>query len=347
MALNNESLIDNVNRTFDKIHGHHTEETEKTPEHVCCNHFSKTSAQDVDAYFPPNTSSTAVRTFLKETLAMMFNMTELDSLASVYQNLSTILNSKYLTGEVINFITGMVTNLKENKHEEEPSDEAKSDENVEILRFDEPEDEAMYRQSKFYKIFKNHFYCPSYCDLLLSKYISILPLWTCLNCKKRKSNSNSESLFNIIKSRLKESAGVIGRIPLRSSRFLRFTRQMINEWADEYWEQLPRKNCCNKKRQRSISNSPQVSKRRRIGSWTPKSSTQLSQSNNEPVSDNEPVRSSTRRTSLTTVTPKSSRPVTQLSQNHNESLTPKQGRPLRVTQLSQSSPKSSRPLRLI
>ncbi len=251
-AFNNEDLIDQVNRSYDEHHNPHTdaEETDKadgakekkTPEHVCCNHFSKTSAQDIDIHFPANVSSTTVRTFLKETLAMMFNMSELESLSSVYRNLSILLNSKYLTGEVnaaINAITSMVKTLNIVM-----PDEPEKEENVEILQFDEPESDAMYRQSKVYQMFKkltvkpnydntsqklNNFYCPVYCDLLLSKYIAILPLWTCLNCPERKSNANAESLFNIIKTELKENAATIGRVPIRSSRFLRFTRKLINE----------------------------------------------------------------------------------------------------------------------
>lgn len=136
----------------------------------------------------------------------------------------------------------------------------------------------MYRQSKFYIMFNKltskpnyentnlnltNFYCPSYCDLLLKKYFTILPLWTCLNCSHRMSNANAESLFNIIKTQLKQSVDVIGRIPIRSSRFLIFTRKLIKDWAAEFWEQLPRTNCCNRKRQRSSSQSPQVNKRTR------------------------------------------------------------------------------------
>lgn len=367
-AFNNEDLIDQVNRTYDEFLNPHTDaettdatddaqKKKKTAEHICCNHFSKTSAQDVDIHFPPSVSSTTVRSFLKETLAMMFNMSELELLSTVYINLSIILNSKYLTGEVtaaINSITSMVKTLK--VIEEIPV-ESENEENFEILQFDEPENDAIYRKSKFYKMFKrltitpnydnttqklNNFYCPVYCDLLLSKYIAILPLWTCLTCPERKSNSNSESLFNIIKTEVRENAATIGRVPLRSSRFLRFTRKLINEWANEFWNQLPRTNTCHKKRPRSVSNSPQASKRRRIepstpsfatpkrsASATPKSSQplrvrQLSQSNND-----EPLRKSPRRTSATpkryaNVTPKSSRlRMIQPSQsNVNESANP-------------------------
>lgn len=77
----------------------------------------------------------------------------------------------------------MVTKLKVKG--EKKSDEAQNEENVEILQFDEPKVDAIYRQSKFYKTFKkltfrpnydnttqqlNNFYCPSYCGLLLSHF---------------------------------------------------------------------------------------------------------------------------------------------------------------------------------
>ncbi len=182
----------------------------------------------------------------------------------------------------------------EEKTSTEASDE-KDEENIEILQFDEPKNDAMYRQSKLYRMFKkitvppnydktiptsNNFYCPKYCDLLLSKYLAILPLWTCLNCSRQISNANAEALFKIIKSLLAQNVGVIGQVPIRSSRFLNFTRKLINEWAAEFWEQLPRTRLCNKKRQRSTSNSPQVNKRSRRISQSPVTpkSTRMSQS---------------------------------------------------------------------
>lgn len=88
--------------------------------------------------------------------------------------------------------------------------------NEEILEYDEDKDDTMYKQSVFYKRFQqltfqgnydntektqlNNFYCPDYLNLLLKKYIPILPLWTCLNSEKRMSNSNSENLFGVKKS---------------------------------------------------------------------------------------------------------------------------------------------------
>lgn len=93
-ALNREDLIEGINRTYDELlRKQRANETitegtvtDKTQLFICCNHFMKISAQDDDAHFPPSQSSTVVRTFLKETLAMMFNMTELDELANVYSN---------------------------------------------------------------------------------------------------------------------------------------------------------------------------------------------------------------------------------------------------------------------
>lgn len=237
----------------------------------------KMTAKDVDAHFPASDSSTTVRSFLKETLALMFNMTDIKLLADLYQRLSTILNSKYITNEVteaFNFITGCVDKTK--KDEIEVNEIA--DENPEILEIDEPKNDPIYKQSKFYKMFAklttrpdynnksnqlNNFYCPAFINLFLSKYISILPLWTCLNGEGRKSKSNAESLFNIIKTKLRESAPRIGRLPIRSSRFLRFTRQYINNIAEVYWQRLPRYNCCNRKRDRSASNSPHTATKRR------------------------------------------------------------------------------------
>lgn len=358
-SLNNEELIDSINRMYDELNQAPatTDETvmvdqlpskmKKTTILICNNHFMKTAAQDVDAHFPPDQSSTIVRSFLKETFALILNMTDLNNIANVYRNLSTILNSKYLTSDVtsaINFISNIVKNKK--KDEKITSTEAaneEDEENIEILRFDEVTNDAMHRQSKFYQMFKkitvtpnydntiktlNNFYCPKYCDLLLSKYIAILPLWTCLNCSSRISNANAESLFKIIKSLLTKNVDVIGKVPIRSSRFLKFTRNLINEWAAEFWEQLPRTQLCNKKRQRSTSNSPQVNKRSRRSSQSPVTprSTRLSS-----------VTPTNRTSQSASVTP--TRIMSQLY-----SVTPT--RPLRVIELSQSESSMASPRRM-
>lgn len=78
----------------------------------------KMGAKDVDTHFPKDHSSSTVRTFLKEVLALMVNLTELDDMVKIYINLSTILNSKYLTNDVtdaINFISSLVEQKTKNE----------------------------------------------------------------------------------------------------------------------------------------------------------------------------------------------------------------------------------------
>lgn len=78
--------------------------------------------------------------------------------------------------------------------------------------------------------------------------MAILPLWTCLNNRKRLSNSNSENIFRPTKGSLTLAAAEIGQIPLRASRFNRFTRKYVEEVLSEYEDQIPRKNNCGRKR---------------------------------------------------------------------------------------------------
>lgn len=370
-GLNNEDLIDYVNRIYDEIVNKECGSKKKSSINICCNHFMKTTAQDVNSHFPKNQTSNVVRTFLKETLALMFNISYLDALTKIYQNLSEILLSKYVTAgvsEALNFITNLADHEKKLSTDELPQDVIEED-NIEILQFDEIENDAMYRKPRFFQMFNkvtaqpnynekdkklNNFYCPQYCDLLLNKYISILPLWTSLTSKTRKSNANAESLFNIIKTRLRENAVIIGHIPLRSSRFLRFTRKMINNIAEEFWEQLPRYRCCNKKR-RSTSQSPQVgSKRQRSASQSPYVGSERHANNSEflPIVTPKSSRVFPQSSLSQETTPKSTRPRRQfLSQSVKTAespimMTPKSSVFPQSSLSQETTPKSSRPRRV-
>lgn len=248
--------------------------------HVCCNHFMKTTTKDINQYFPIGQSSNVVRGFLKETLAMFLNLSDLTSIVEAFHSLSIILKSKYITEDVttaINAITLLVIDIDSNGHrienlqpaDKDEKDTSDADIQDEILYFDEPEDDSMYKKSRFYQKFKevtfkgqydntatnklNNFYCPEYCELLLKKYMSILPLWTCLNNRKRFSNANSEALFSFIKQRLTLQAPVIGRIPIRAARFYRFSRIEINATIDDFYLQLPRENCCGRKQTKKLN----------------------------------------------------------------------------------------------
>ncbi len=276
-SFNGTDLIDLINKIYEVI----TATNPSCPPsllkfliHICCNHFMKTTTKDINLYFPVTQSSNIVRVFLKETLAMFFNLSTMESITEAYRSLSVILNSKYITSDVTNAITALtllsqntdaqghridtIGNMNENDDELDPTLEE------EILTFDEPKDSSMYKRSLFYQKFNtitssgfyddsksnklNNFYCPEYCKLLLKKYMAILPLWTCLNNRKRFSNSNSENIFRTTKQSLTLSAAEIGQVPLRASRFIKFTRKYVKETLSEYEDQIPRRNNCGRKR---------------------------------------------------------------------------------------------------
>lgn len=267
-SFNGTDLIDVINKIYENI----TASSSSCPSslkffiHICCNHFMKTTTKDINQHFPVTQSSNVVRVFLKETLAMFFNLSTIESLTEAYRSLSVILHSKYITSDVTNAINALTllsqntdaqghrtdTNTTKNDDELDPTLEE------EILTFDEPEGESMYKRSLFYQKFNtttssgfyddsksntlNNFYCPGYCQLLLQKYMAILPLWTCLNNRKRFSNSNSENIFRTTKQSLTLSAGEIGQVPLRATRFIKFTRNYVKENLSEYEDQIPRTN---------------------------------------------------------------------------------------------------------
>lgn len=211
---------------------------------------------------------------IDQTLAMFFNLSTIQSLTDAYRSLSVILNSKYITEEVTNSINALTMLAKDTDdhgrrldNQNENNDELHRVFEEEIFTFDEPEGESMYKQSLFFQKFNsitfsgfyddtrsnqlNNFYCPEYCQLLLKKYMAILPLWTSLNNRQRFSNSNSENIYRTTKQSLAQSAAEIGQVPLRASRFIIFTRKYVRDVYSEYVDQIPRTNNCGRKRRKN------------------------------------------------------------------------------------------------
>lgn len=135
-----------------------------------------TTAKDINIYFPKNKSSNVVRVFIKEAMAMIFNLTDIQLIEKLYRDLSIILNSKYVTDEVLSAVNNIVlmgkdTDINGHRTDTSKSDNVKSTasnvnnagqssendeivQNEEILEYDEDEDDTMYKQSIFYKRFQ-------------------------------------------------------------------------------------------------------------------------------------------------------------------------------------------------
>lgn len=160
-AFNKQSLIEYINSTYSDNGEVIKKGCKCTTIHICCNHFMKTTTQDINLKFPKNSSSNVVRVFIKETMALMFNLSTIESLEETFRNLSIILNSKYVTERVtyaVKKITLMASESDSDGHRTDSSvlaehDVVEVEENPEILSYDEDEDDSMYTQSIFYKRF--------------------------------------------------------------------------------------------------------------------------------------------------------------------------------------------------
>lgn len=95
---------------------------------------------------------------------MFFNLTTIGSITEAYRSLSVILNSKYITEEVtnaINALTMLAKDTDDHGHRVNNTDQNTNDDNLqpdleeEILSFDEPDGESMYKQSLFFQKFNS------------------------------------------------------------------------------------------------------------------------------------------------------------------------------------------------
>lgn len=285
-AMNRESLIEHINNTYTRVaSGESLENALTVFLHICCNHFSKTMAKDIDKAFPKESSSQKVQKVLKEIIAAMFNLSDLKVLATVYQHLYVLLTSKFVNVTVPSSLQELSvlisTEGSDTGHEDEIDEQQE-----EILTYDETITyESLYESSLFYQHFKrlndfasgntqNQFYSPSFAQLFLKKYVAILPLWTAINngnrvdnCKpdvRRFSNSYAENYFKYLKKSLILAEPKLGCAPLKCGRFLTHTRSRINAVAEEYLHSFPKTHCCrspqtNRKPRTNFSNHRRTS----------------------------------------------------------------------------------------
>lgn len=246
---------------------------------------------------------------MKETIAAMFNMADLMDLERTYQHLDKV------TAAIEELAKLFTPEIKEEvvKTEEDNVDEE------EVLTYDETITyKTIYEESLFYQHFKrlntiedftvnkaNQFYCPTFAELFLKKYIAILPLWTRLNhgnqvdlCKPnviRFSNSYVENYFKYTKKRLSRKENLIGAAPVKCGRFLNHSRQYIHSTAEEYLFSFPKTNCCGYKTPKSAKATPSLK-------------TVTTSSSQRQVNSSRKRRAST---SLYSETPKRTSPLTQ------------------------------------
>lgn len=124
VEMNRETLIEHINNTYRRvIVGGSLESALVVFLHICCNHFSKTATNDINKLFPKGVSSPKVRTILKEIIASMFNLSDLQSMETMYKHIYTLLTSKCLNVKVTTALKELVAVVK-NSTKREQKEEA-------------------------------------------------------------------------------------------------------------------------------------------------------------------------------------------------------------------------------
>lgn len=194
-SWNNMKLITYINYVYLFANGTYSAEDLKnfgihTFHQICIGHLSKGHSQDISKYFPKCNNT--------------FDVKSLETLRTIWTNLSVILLSKYITKEVENSFKTLTQIITKNPTTDIEIEESEDDIN-DKLPVDVHEHQSMYEESLFYQNFKalsynpefasttkglaNGFHSPEYHDVFLKKYVSLLCLWTCLTQLKRSANS--------------------------------------------------------------------------------------------------------------------------------------------------------------
>lgn len=298
---------------------------------IYINHFMNISTKDVDAYFP--NSNGTVRAILKESVAAMFNLDDINELESLYECLQIIWMSKYSNDRVkmvLNGLESFIAGDKKKEKEDENNEQEEGGEN-EILFYDETITyNTQFESSLFYQNFKkltkestifvrsnvvNNFYCPSFAILFLQKYMAILPLWTRINNGdlERLSNSHVENYNNLLKHDILVPLEV-GKLPTKTSRVLKATKKFNDKAMQRFLLRIPMTKVCGNARpgRVKVKTPKRLAKTQRFG--TPKLGRQRTASPRASTSPRTPTSSRTprsTRTSASSRTPTSTR--TQIS----------------------------------
>lgn len=257
-SWNQKKLIDYINCIYDSLKS-------KTP-------WPELLSQQV-----PNMDSEQ-QSILKEIFAGMFDVKELQTLEKIWINLSKILLSKYADAEVeaslkepceIMVPEDQLLQNHENHEQDEEIAQYFSKEEIPLTVDHKP----AYQNSGFYQHFKNimstesfekkdaqinSFYSPIFANMLLQKYISILPLWTCF---ERKANSLVEGHFKDTKKTMIAKQNKYGAPSLKPGRFIRLTEGRVTTVIHSMQQQLPRYRNTGQKRKAKGSDIVPVTKK--------------------------------------------------------------------------------------
>lgn len=203
--------------------------------HVCCCHFAKIIRDDVNKFM----RNLKKREIIKEAIFSLFNMDDLENMKLWFYHFTILTMSPTGTTEVQNSLK-FISNLACNSTDTFDFDVIETKDNY------IPDDNAIYKNSKFYAIFVdifteanshinnlqneglvNDFYCPELVNIKFKKYIPYLPLWSGLLSKSdsrvvRQSNAVVEDWFKHIKTEI-----LRGDKNLRCNRFVSTVRDRV------------------------------------------------------------------------------------------------------------------------
>lgn len=214
--LGYRNLVDYLNTCFDYLFGHNSKIALSSTLHICCSHFMKIIANDVNK----SCKTKVEKRFFKEVLGSVFNICTIEAFIHWHYNFFTVTHSIYKSVVVEKAIMSL--------YETNSAWLDEDDYNSEYLKMGSTY-ETIYQSSNFYRYFvdegdkimkqiklhennemefiENNFYNTHLYDTVLKKYIAYLPLWSGLllnrnegEYEERKSNATVENWFGQIKN---------------------------------------------------------------------------------------------------------------------------------------------------
>lgn len=285
LAWNNIKLIEYINLAHDWLNDSNLDQMESLVIiHICYSHLIKNFLRVLKKHFKNNEKST-IYTILN-VLKYIMNESNYDKIKIGWECLSKILQEpnhekcKLLLITLDNILSNSSFANTENIESEEDNLEFKMYEPL----WDSLEHSTLYSKSKFYKEFEiitkthdvgsekitNTFYKPKLVQELLKNFITYLPLWAPI-VKYTKNiadpdhftNACIESHFGEIKHECEKKAVDIGKLPIIPGRFLKFTRDLIEEKAYEFINEFPKVNFTNRKYKKALKEDQEKWSKRR------------------------------------------------------------------------------------
>lgn len=206
--------------------------------HLCCAHFMKMVSNDVAKHFLNPEEQQVIKFFIAGSILM----DNLQKISMWFINMTILLKSPYQHSDVdksFNILSSLLSQKSPTVDMNEIIDLSNKCNNS-LKQVGEPD--TLYKGSPFYKHFRNlaqkpsmilsgtipnKFYSKNFHQLLVTKYMPYVPLWSAILIRKcynttRFSNSYVENYFGNLKNNLLD-----GQRNLKLSRFLRKSRKNV------------------------------------------------------------------------------------------------------------------------